>query len=195
VLATAGGDQEVLRQTVKLKRSWRLMLSTDKPVYQPGQTVHLRGLALRKPDLVPVAGREAVFTVADPKGNVLFKQRAVTSKFGLSSADCALDTEIPDGLYAIECTVGDTVSKVTVEVKRYVLPKFRLDVRLDKPYYLPDDAVRGTVHLEYFFGKPVADATVRVEARGIAGRLDPISLTTGPDGRSAFTFRLPAPNR
>ena len=28
-------------ETIKLKRSWRLMLTTDKPVYQPGQTIRL----------------------------------------------------------------------------------------------------------------------------------------------------------
>ncbi|MHC4717158.1 MAG: hypothetical protein ACYS5V_09330, partial [Planctomycetota bacterium] len=37
-------------------RPTKLYLSTDKPIYRPGQTVHMRCLALRKPRLVPAAG-------------------------------------------------------------------------------------------------------------------------------------------
>ncbi len=38
-----------------------------------------QGLALRQPDLKPVAGQEAVFSISDPKGNVVFRRRDVTS--------------------------------------------------------------------------------------------------------------------
>src|SRR5262249_13198770 len=50
---TAG--RESVRRPVTLTRDWQLMLSSDKPVYQPGQTILLRALALRRPDLKPVA--------------------------------------------------------------------------------------------------------------------------------------------
>ena len=48
VTARPGGSAESLTQTVELKREWRLMLSTDKPVYQPGQTIRIRSLALQR---------------------------------------------------------------------------------------------------------------------------------------------------
>jgi hypothetical protein len=154
--------------------------------------IHVRSLALRKPNLKPVAGEQVVFTVADPKGNVLFKQKSVTSTYGLSSADCALDAEIPEGLYSVECKVGDTASKVSVDVKRYVLPKFRVEVQLDKPYYAPGEVLRGTIRLEYFFGKPLANAAIRIEARGVSGSLGPVELNSDRDGKAGFELRLPA---
>lgn len=58
VVARVRGTDEVIARTVALKRSWKLMLSTDKPLYQPGQTIHIRSLALRRPDLRPVAGQQ-----------------------------------------------------------------------------------------------------------------------------------------
>src|SRR5207249_3866231 len=63
VTARPGRVTESIARTVKLRHSWRVMLSTDKPVYRPGQVLRMRGLALRRPDLKPVAGRELVFAV------------------------------------------------------------------------------------------------------------------------------------
>src|SRR5207249_1006044 len=78
--ATKRGPETVTRG-VKLRRSYRLMLSTDKPIYQPGQVIRLRALALRRPDLKPRAGQEIAFAVIDPKGNVIFRDRVPTSAY------------------------------------------------------------------------------------------------------------------
>lgn len=146
VVAHIDGKDEELTQTVHLRRSWKVMLSSDKPVYQPGQTILVRSLALRRADLQPVAGEPVTFTVADPKGNIIFKQQGQSSKYGLAGMGCPLATEIIEGVYAVVCKVGDTESKLTVEVKKYVLPKFKIDVALDQPYYAPGQTVKGTVH-------------------------------------------------
>ena len=77
----------------------------------------LRALALRRPDLKPVAGQACAFTVTDPKGNVIFRDAGLTSAFGIGSADCPLAGELIEGPYQVECRVGDTTSRPTVEVK------------------------------------------------------------------------------
>ena len=74
------------------------MLSSDRPIYKPGDVIRLRSLALRSLDLKPIAGKDVVFTVTDPKDNVIFKRSDLTSKFGISSADCALADEIIEGV-------------------------------------------------------------------------------------------------
>ena len=147
---------------MKLKRSWQLMVTTDKPVYQPGQMIHLRSLALAQPELKPVAGHNVSYAIHDPKGNVIFRKQDVTSRFGIASADCPLADEIIEGPYQIQCQVGDTTSDVTVEVKKYVLPKFKIEISLDQPYYQPGQKAHGTVDARYFFGKPVEDAEVEI---------------------------------
>ncbi|MFQ5731742.1 MAG: MG2 domain-containing protein [Planctomycetaceae bacterium] len=194
VVAHPDGATEEITRTVALRRRWRLMLSTDKPVYQPGQTIRLRSLAMRRPDLKPVAGREVNFSVTDPKGNVIFRRRGVTSNFGIASADCPLADEILHGSYRIECRVGDTTSAAAVDVRKYVLPKFKLNVELDKPFYQPGDVVRGTVTAAYFFGKPVAKGTVRVEPITTdvgPAKLPVVNATTNAKGVAEFSFRIP----
>src|SRR5262249_58651127 len=132
----------------------RVRASADTPVYQPGQTIDVRSLALRRPDLRPAAGEDATFTVTDPKGNVVFKQKSQTSDYGIASADCPLADEIIEGQYGICCTVGDTPSRLAVEVKKYVLPKFKVRLALDGPYYTPGQKATATVEAGHFFRQP-----------------------------------------
>ena len=102
-----------------------------------------------------VADEAVVFSITDPKGNIIFKRRDATSKFGIASCDCPLATEVNEGSYTITCTVGDTESRRTVEVKKYVLPKFKIDAEFDRPYYRPGQTVTANIRATYFFGKPV----------------------------------------
>ncbi|MCH8923426.1 MAG: hypothetical protein IIA67_09805, partial [Planctomycetes bacterium] len=179
-----------LARPSKLTRSWKLLLSSDKPIYQPGQVIRLRSLALRRPDLHPVAGHDVEYSIADPKGNVIFRRRDVTSRFGIASADCPLADEIIEGPYQIECRVGETVSRRTVEVKQYVLPKFKAKVTLDRPFYEPGQRVRGTIEADYFFGKPVTGGKVTVMVEGLS-EIDKIETQTDDEGRASFELRLP----
>jgi hypothetical protein len=194
IKARPGKDVEEITETVQLRRSWKLMLSSDKPVYQPGKTILIRSLALRRADLKPVAGQEVTFSITDPKGNVIFKKQDATSKFGIASAECPLATEILEGRYDIDCKIADTSSKRSVEVKKYVLPKFKVDVILDQPYYQPGQKVKGTVRADYFFGKPVVDGTVEIDAVTTdAGKktLAKFDKKTDKDGKAEFDFILP----
>jgi hypothetical protein len=195
VEADTRGGVETLVRPIEIKRAWKLMLSTDKPVYQPGQTIQMRALGLRQPTLKPVAGQNIVFRITDPKGTVVFKQTGVTSQFGLASAECPMATEIIEGAYAIEATVGQVSTKHTVEVKKYVLPKFKIGITLDKPYYEPGQKVQTKVQADYFFGKPVAGGEVKLWAVSSDVRAAPIAEVTGKtdaEGQCAFEFTLPA---
>jgi uncharacterized protein YfaS (alpha-2-macroglobulin family) len=195
ITAKTPSGKEVLTRRVQLTRSWRLMLSTDKPVYQPGQTILARALALRRPDLKPVAKQSAVFTLTDPRGNVLFKHTAPTSTFGITSAECPLDQEILEGGYTLSCRIGDTESKLSLDIRRYTLPKFKINVRPDRPYYAPGETARLTVQSDYFFGKPVADAAVEVEVRtpDVGERtVQKLTGRTDDRGTAKLQFTVPA---
>jgi hypothetical protein len=165
VTAQTPGRAEIVSRSIRLTRSWKLMLTSDKPIYQPGQTIHVRALALRQPDLRPVAEQKTVCTLADPKGNILFKHDGQTSPYGIAATDCLLAGEVAEGAYTLACKVGDTESRLRVEVRKYVLPKFKVDVRPDRAFYQPKDTARITVQADYFFGKPLADAAVDLEVR------------------------------
>src|SRR5262249_23233372 len=161
---------------------------------QPGQVIHVRALALRQPDLKPVANHAMEFSITDPKGNVIFKEAKPSSAFGIGSIDCPLAEEILEGNYALSCRLGDTESKLTVQVKRYALPKFRIGVELDQPYYQPGQTVRGKLHVEYFFGKPVTGAAAEIEISNPSlpqSAVQKLTARTNAKGDADFGFVLP----
>ena len=188
------GETDLLESAVKVKRAYRVMLTTDKPLYQPGQVIHIRALALSIPQLLPVTGRKLTLEVDDSKGNKVFKKTSDLSKFGLASTDFQLATEINQGEYKIRAIVDKERAEKTVRVERYVLPKFKITMETDKKYYLPGETVKGTVHADYFFGKPVEGKVVIKMAGFDAGFNDFAEVTGRTNGVGVFKFeqKLPA---
>ena len=191
VTARPGGHTQSIVRSVQLAHSWKIMVTSDRPIYQPGDTIHVRGLALHSLDLKPVVGQTAIFSISDPRGNIVFKQKQVTSRFGIGAADCPLAREIREGTYTIECQLGEIRSKLAVEVKKYVLPKFKVEVTADKSFYFPGQRIGGTVKASYFFGKPVSDAGVLLALRGTQGKVgmeEVLTLHTNAEGDVSFVF-------
>jgi 5-hydroxyisourate hydrolase-like protein (transthyretin family) len=183
-----------VEQPVTIEREYRLLLTSDKPLYQPGQTIHMRALALSTFDLTPARGATVNFLVEDPKGNKVFRQSAAASDFGIAAADFILADLVNQGHYKLSVSIGDTTSEKTVEVRPYVLPKFGVNVSTDRSFYLPGQRVEGVVQADYFFGKPVAEGEVQV-----VGSVWDVERTvvvdlhgqTDENGTYEFSFDLP----
>ncbi len=181
----------VVRSPVHLKRDWKILLTTDKPLYQPGQRMRLRALALSTRTLQPVEKETLLFEVEDGKGNKVFKRKAATSEFGIASADFQLADEVVMGDWKITATIGTNSSHRTVGVKRYVLPKFRVTLETDRPFYLPGERVRGRIQADYFFGKPVSgEAVVKLLAVDAELREVAKETCTLEGGRASFEIPL-----
>lgn len=185
--------QAEARQAVSVTRSFRTMLSTDKPRYQPGQTIHMRALSLDTDSLHPTGERTIAFAVRDAKGNKVFGKSATTSEFGIAAADFQLASQVNEGEYTISVTIGDTTSERTVSVERYVLPKFKVALEAGRAYYAPRDIVDLTLDSTYIFGKPVADAAVTIRADEFIERFRTfrtIQGTTDSAGRFSAELEL-----
>jgi len=196
VAMTAGRRGSRIEVPITIRRAHKVYLATDKPIYQPGQTIHMRTLVLRKPDLRPAARRPAKFTVTDPGGNVIFSDPVTLSDYGIASANLPLDELISPGRYTIKAVAGDDESEQTVEVFHYKLPAFAVKIQLDRSYYLPEQVLSGTVDVRYHFGKPVAGGKVAVELTGrpvvLPDTLRTAAATTDANGRASFRIHLPA---
>lgn len=186
--------EEKLERPVRIKADSRILLVSDKPIYQPGQLMHLRALVLRPFDLRPVANKDLVFEVEDSKGNKVFKRTFKTSEFGVASVDFQLADEVNLGDYHIRANLGDFRADKTVTVKRYVLPKFKAEITSDKRFYLPKEKIQATLQSDYFFGKPVAHAKVQVTASTFdveSKKFQTWEGTTDANGHAKFEIQLP----
>ncbi|NMC69285.1 MAG: hypothetical protein GYA57_04345 [Myxococcales bacterium] len=191
-----GGAKATHARAVKVARAARVLLTTDKPMYQPGQTIHLRALALDPRRTGARAGVPVSFVIEDAKGNKLFRKTANTSAQGVVSLDFPIASQVNTGTWKISLANagGAVLAEKSVTVEHYVLPKFQVGVTFDRPYYAPGEVVSGTVNARYFFGKPVAGGRVKVEAavfdveRHVFATLQG---TTDADGVYGFELRLP----
>ncbi|MFN2143767.1 MAG: MG2 domain-containing protein [Anaerolineales bacterium] len=185
---------DTLEQAVTVERDWRVLLTTDKPIYQPGQTIHLRALALSAFDLTPAAGQALEVTIADGAGNKVFRQTLDTSEYGVAAVDFQLASEVSSGNYKISAELAGVTSEKTVTVEHYTLPKYDIQFEMGKAYYQPGERVHGSLHINYFFGKPVDEAEVLLEGYVFdVERLTRVTLqgSTSEDGVFDFEFDLP----
>ena len=187
------GEERLTRQ-VKIKADGKILLVSDRPIYQPGHVIHLRALALRSFDMKPLENKDLLFEVEDPKGNKVFKRTFKTSEFGIAAVDFQLAGEVNMGDYNLRAIIGDVRAEKTVQVKRYVLPKFKVEVKADKTFYLPREIVKAELQSDYFFGKPVANSKVEVTASTFDVAFKEFAKwqgTTDANGHAKFEIQLP----
>ena len=194
VNTTSALGRDHVTQKIEIQEPTQILLSSDKPIYQPGQTIHLRSLTLNCRLGKPFANQPVTFEISDPKGNKVFKETRKSSGFGIASADFVMASELNLGRYEIRALASAISVERTVEVKPYVLPKFKIQIVSDKPYYLPGETVSGSVLADYFFGKPVGGGTVKLTAATLEEKPVVLSEMQGyedPAGRYPFHFTLP----
>ncbi|MGA7593439.1 MAG: MG2 domain-containing protein [Candidatus Sulfotelmatobacter sp.] len=193
-------------QPVRLEDKVSILLTTEKPIYQPSQTIHARALALDRANHEAAANRRLIFEVEDSRGNKVFKKATATDKFGIASAEFALADEVNLGTYHLRALLGEgeaptNTAEIALNVERYVLPKFKVAVDFAgkdnhaKRGYRPGDHVTGTVRANYFFGKPVDEAEVTVNASSIDVSIFDVGLVQGKtdrDGTYHFDLKLPS---
>jgi uncharacterized protein YfaS (alpha-2-macroglobulin family) len=188
-------------ETVQLEDKVSVLLTSEKPIYQPSQTIHVRALALDRADRHAAHGRVLTFEVEDPRGNKVFRKSTATDNFGVASAEFTLADEVNLGTYRVRAKIGEaSTAELAVNVERYVLPKFRVAIEFDskngkpKRDYRPGDHVTGAVKANYFFGKPVDNASVTMKASGMDAELFEAASANGRTDRDgAYHFDLVLP--
>jgi uncharacterized protein YfaS (alpha-2-macroglobulin family) len=194
VAVTTKTAKDVIEETVQIRSALRTLLTTDKPLYQPGQTIHIRALTLSQPEMKPLDNAEVIFEVEDSKGNKVFKIRKNTDRFGISHTDFVLADELNMGAYRVRAIVAGAKEEKTVTVERYVLPKFKIDFKSDRSFYQPGETVKGEIQTDYFFGKPVAGGKVAIKcAKFDVAYVDFQSIEGKTDEKGHYTFEVRLP--
>ncbi|MFP5264488.1 MAG: MG2 domain-containing protein [Blastocatellia bacterium] len=151
---------------IRLEHEAQILMSTDKPLYQPGQLLHLRALVFDESrHSIPEA--EATLTITNPEGATVFRSPLRTSRFGVASADWAIPESTRLGEYRATVRLDDekyahNEADQYVKITRYELPTFVVSVKPDRAYYLPGQNADVEVSANYLFGRPVTRGGVRV---------------------------------
>ena len=186
-LTVRSGTQRVDTTTV-LDDTVRIIITTDKPIYKPGQVIHMRFLSYAGMDPLPQES-DLLVEVIDPNGDKIFKKLMTPDEYGICSYDLWLSDQLNQGTYTISATSGERVATRAVMVKDYVLPKFRVDVLGLDSWYSVYESIKGTVSAEYFFGE-IVQGTVDIEASVYLGIWEPYFETSGLLEGGEFEFAI-----
>ncbi|XP_077075603.1 alpha-2-macroglobulin-like protein 1 [Siphateles boraxobius] len=149
----------VFRATEERKVMFRRYLpltfiQTDKPIYNPGQTVNFRVVTMDA-KLVPLNQMYNLVVVEDNHNNRIGQWTNVSSKEWILQLSHTLNPEAQIGMYTLNAFIGDgTVSQV-FEVKKYVLPKFDVTVNTPQSYSVADVGLKVEACAKYTYGQPV----------------------------------------
>lgn len=169
IIARTAVFSRTVRHRIQIRRTIEALLATDKPIYQPGQTVHLRLLVLRQPSRKPLARTKVTFSALDNRSNRLFRKTVRTDSFGVAWTRVTLSRHVAVGSLTLQARVQadarhSQMARVKVRVFRYRVPPFRVKLLSDQGHYRPGTRLRATVEARYLQGKPVPGARVKVVA-------------------------------
>lgn len=149
-----------------VKQDVEFLAIADKPIYQPEQMLNFRGILIKGSESkTVVVGSQVEFRVSDEDDTVLYREKVLSSEFGIASFSWRIPANAKLGDYRISVRGenGEEMGGQNVKVSRYDLPNFAVEAKAAKPYYLPGETFAEVeVKADYLFGKPVTSGTVRV---------------------------------
>ncbi|HND18601.1 MAG TPA: MG2 domain-containing protein, partial [Acidobacteriota bacterium] len=165
VTGTKQTFSESAHSELKVDRVARVWLHTDKVMYQPGQTLHLRALVAEETG-PPVSGITVEFEIKDPESTTVFHKEVTSSRFGVAVADWTIPENQRLGDFEVNAVLQSPflngLAIKLVKVSRYEIPTFRVQAETDRTFYLPGQAAMVDIRADYLFGQPVKNASVRL---------------------------------
>jgi hypothetical protein len=166
VIGRHGGFVCEADEDIELEEHAQVIVTTDKPIYQPGQPLHVRALMFNA-NKRAAANAEATLKILDPEDTTVFETDLVSSRFGVVTADWPIPESTRLGNYTVvveldDESYGDSAGSQLVKISRYDLPNFTVSAKPDRSYYLPGQNADVEVRADYLFGQPVKRGHVRV---------------------------------
>jgi hypothetical protein len=133
---------------------------TDRPVYRPGHTVHIKAVvrAERNDTLALPAQTPVEIKVTGPDDKTVLDKSIAVSAHGTIAADINLESDAGLGYYNIHIDGVDGGGSFYVE--EYKKPEYQVTVKPAVARVLQGSSIQATIEAKYFFGEPVAGAKV-----------------------------------
>ncbi len=137
---------------------------TDRPIYRPGHTAHVKAVLRWREgaSLQPVTEAEAEVAVSDPSGDVVFRGRRPVDAFGAVHADVVLPAGAALGDHVVAVTLGEGRASGSFEVQEYRKPEFEISVTPTRRFARQGETVEVQVSARYYFGQPVRQGQVEL---------------------------------
>lgn len=141
---------------------------TDRPVYRPGQKVHVKLWAGEaRYDLGEIstyAGKTANIEIRDGRNELILEKNGLgADAFGGIEFDLDLKEEAALGIYNVSVTGGVPHTYFTFRVEEYKKPEYEVKVDAPAEPVALGETFEATVSANYYHGAPVTEATVKIK--------------------------------
>jgi len=173
-------------------------VSTDKPIYRPGETVYVRGVVLHAQTRKPLPARQPVLgqvQVTGPKGDIQAGgwTRIQDSVLGFS---WPIPEDHAGGQYTVKISypqAGHAPAERKFDIRVYRAPRLKSQIEFIRKGYGPGDSVLASLQTERAEGGFPVDARVTIQAR-VDGKTV-YSGTTRVDENGRCSTRFPLPRK
>ncbi|XP_076832105.1 alpha-2-macroglobulin-like [Brachyhypopomus gauderio] len=152
-----GENFEMTKKSKVLFQSYNALtfIQTDKPIYNPGQTVNFRVVTMDS-NFVPLKQKYSLLTLEDINSNRIGQWTNVSSTGLILQLSHKLNSEAPQGFYKLKVNIGNRLTEHRFKVKKYVLPKFEVTVKVPDRQSVGEEELKLEVCGKYTYGQPVS---------------------------------------
>ncbi|TVQ96601.1 MAG: hypothetical protein EA398_15795 [Deltaproteobacteria bacterium] len=159
---------------------------TDREMYRPGETMHLRGwvrqrLLVPAGDLELLPDRQVRYRIVDPRGNELDAGSVDVDGFGSFGLTFQVPDDVNLGRTRVHLSVEDHETQHSFQVREFRTPEYEIRVDADQGPHVAGDTIRFTALASYHAGGPLRSAPARWS-------VTEHEATFRPPGWSQFTF-------
>ncbi|MDA7977875.1 MAG: tetratricopeptide repeat protein [Pirellulales bacterium] len=166
---------------------------TDRPIYRPGEFVHIRGVVRDVEDdrYAINADQEFSLEVFDARGRSLSEEAVQLDEFGAFHTQVTLPPEAAQGAYRLALVESNPALGQSPQqyagvftVAEFKLEPVQLTIETDRAVYYRGEVIEGEILAQYYYGAPVASKQITYTD------LDGRSQTATTDAQGRVPFRL-----
>ena len=146
-----------------------IFVYTDRGVYNPGQTIHIRAIGWGlKDDFHPLENKQLEFLLKNDRGQVVAGGGVETDKWGIAHMDIPLPENAPEGRYKLHANYERESAKADLRIERFTPPVIEIKHTLGRFLTKDIKELNFDVNLGYFGGGTFKSGKVEisVKARG-----------------------------
>ena len=131
-----------------------MSITTDRPLYEPGEKVHLSVAVRDGKTLLPSSKSGiAYMELVGPNGGVIETKRQVVSD-GMAHCDFAIGEDAAGGMYKVRTYTQwkknegkEFMVEKSITVQKVVLPRLKFELEFERKSYIPGETAGGYVQL------------------------------------------------
>ena len=142
-----------------------LFIYSDRGVYRPGETVHVRGLGWRlSDDYAPLSGAQIEVTLRDSRGHTIAGATPTSDEQGVLSLDLELPLSAAEGLYELRVAYGQARALGRLQVRNFETPAITIEHTLGRFLTRDADALDFELELGLASGGKLGASTLELAA-------------------------------